>query len=114
LHAGERPITGLSITLEGIPAPSQGRWIAAFLAVAFAAGGFSLAFRGKSDGRAKSATSEAQRAEKLLLDELVLLEKLHSLGDVGDKTYEQTRNALLDAVARLEGPRKASAAPRAS
>ncbi|WP_437957198.1 hypothetical protein WME76_38670 [Sorangium sp. So ce119] len=94
----------IEITLAGLPTPGWGRWIALFLAGATVIGGAAVNLvRRRDDDRA--ADDEERRelleARDALLDEFVELERARKRGDVGPKTYERVRGALLDALARI-------------
>ena len=73
----------------------------------FAANG---AFDDASEG--KDLAADKKRARELLLRELVALEAARRAERIGPRSYEQSRSALIDAIARLglptEGPRKRS------
>ncbi|WP_434043903.1 MULTISPECIES: carboxypeptidase-like regulatory domain-containing protein [Sorangium] len=117
----------VEITLAGLPTPGWGRWIALFLAGATVIGGAAVNLvRRRDDDR--GADDEERRelleARDALLDEFVELERARKRGDVGPKTYERVRGALLDALARIvamieakpargkaAGSRKAAGAP---
>ncbi|MGK3969741.1 hypothetical protein WMF38_32855 [Sorangium sp. So ce118] len=118
----------IEITLAGLPTPGVGRWVALLLAGATVVGGAALnlvrrreADRGPDDEERR----ELLEARDALLDEFVELERARKRGDVGPKTYERVRGALLDALARIvamieampargktAGSRKASGEPR--
>ncbi|XYH97069.1 carboxypeptidase-like regulatory domain-containing protein [Sorangium sp. So ce1128] len=94
----------IEITLAGLPTPGVGRWVALLLAGATVIGGAALnlvrrreADRGPDDEERR----ELLEARDALLDEFVELERARKRGDVGPKTYERVRGALLDALARL-------------
>ncbi|WP_437287178.1 hypothetical protein [Sorangium sp. So ce406] len=94
----------VEITLAGLPTPGWGRWIALFLAGATVIGGAAVnLIRRRDDDR--GADDEERRelleARDALLDEFVELERARKRGDVGPKTYERVRGALLDALARI-------------
>ncbi|WP_433930978.1 carboxypeptidase-like regulatory domain-containing protein [Sorangium cellulosum] len=94
----------VEITLAGLPTPGWGRWIALILAGATVIGGAAVNLvRRRDDDR--GADDEERRelleARDALLDEFVELERARKRGDVGPKTYERVRGALLDALARI-------------
>jgi hypothetical protein len=102
----------LDITLTGLPTPGPGRWIAVVLALISIAGAAAYAFQ-RRDARelAPDAREDLLDAREALLREIVELERLHRRGDIGPKTYDRIRGALLDSLARivsmLEGDRDA-------
>ncbi len=112
LMRGDAALDAVSFTLDDIPVPSPGRWYAVVLAAVVAVGGLASALRRpapsgkKTTGAAAAASKEAQ---ELILDELVALERLRSADRIGPKTYRETRAELIDALARLETQRAATA-----
>ena len=113
LGRGDSAIQSVEITLANLPVPSPGRWYAVACAVALAALGMAQIARRTKDGKQGSPAdgitpSEVDQAEELVLDELVELENLRADDRIGPRTYEETRVALLDALARL-GVRRANA-----
>ena len=114
----EGGLTSIELTLSGLPTQGPGRWIAVALGLAFVAGGVGYVARrrntpGALDDDTRRDLREAQAA---LLDEIVALERAHKGGEVGPKSYERVRTALLDALARivsmLEDAREAKLARR--
>lgn len=93
---------GFTASLSGIPTPGSGRWIAVFIATVVAGLGVA-AFRGKlgSETQADLQDRDAERARRVLLDELVELERARRDGRVGPSTYESARRALVEALARI-------------
>lgn len=98
-------------TLSGIPTPGPGRWFAIAIALSLAIGGVFAAngaFDDASGG--KDLAADKKRAREVLLEELVALEAARRAQRIGPRSYEQSRSALIDAIARLglpaEGPRK--------
>jgi hypothetical protein len=101
LKPGDEPLQTLTIRLTGVPSPGPGRYIAALLAAVAALIGLGAAVaRPEHDRRALARDTE--QARRLLLDELIALEKAKRADLVGPRTYESTRRTLLDALARLE------------
>lgn len=93
----------LAIHISGIPTPGLKRTIAVVLALlAMAAGGLHV-YRRRTDPASPEldVIEDLEQAEKALLDELALLEKLRAKGDVGPRTYDGLKNQLLDALARI-------------
>jgi hypothetical protein len=89
-------------SLAGIPTPGSGRWIAALIATVLAGLGFA-AFRGKlgDETHAGLQDRDAERARRLLLDELVQLTRARREERIGPSTYESARRALVEALARI-------------
>ena len=103
LRPGDAQLDRLQITLDNLPGPGPGRWIALGLAALAIAGGLFAALRQKgqtSEARAELET-DAARARERLFEELLALEKAKETGEVGPKTYEQVRGMLVDALAKL-------------
>lgn len=92
-------------TLSGIPTPGPGRWFAVMVALGIAISGV-LAANGAFDdaGGVAGVTQDKKRARELLLRELLALENARREERIGPKAYEQTRGALIDAIARLGLP----------
>jgi hypothetical protein len=91
-----------SAHLSGIPTPGAGRWIAALIAAALGALGFA-AFRGRVGGETQAELHErdAERARRVLLDEVVDLTRARREGRIGPGTYESARRVLVDALSRI-------------
>lgn len=87
------------LRLINLPTKPRGRWYALALALAAAAVGIASA-AGLKATRGPTP-DELREARKRLLDELEKLEKDHAAGEVGPRTYEAARRALLDSLARL-------------
>ena len=105
----------VEITLSGLPVPGPGRWVAAALAASTVIGGVWF-FTRKRDERVlpDDTRQDLEEAKNALLDEIVSLERAHKKGDIGPKTYEKVRNALLDALARIVQRLEAGRPPRKS
>ncbi len=101
--------------LSGIPTPGVGRWIAAAIAAALAGLGVA-AFRGKlgATSQAELQERDAERAKRVLLDEVVDLTRARRADRVGPSTYESARRALVEALARiaLQNPKSGRKARR--
>ncbi|WP_437588966.1 carboxypeptidase-like regulatory domain-containing protein [Sorangium sp. So ce1000] len=93
----------IEITLGGLPTPGAGRWIALVLAGAtvIAGAALNLVRRREDRGPDDEERRELIEARNALLDEFVELERARKRGDVGPKTYDRVRAALLDALARI-------------
>ncbi len=97
--------------LSGIPTPGPGRWYALVIALCLGVGGVFAANGAFDDaGGGKDLAADKKRAREVLLRELVALEAARRAERIGPRSYEQSRSALIDAIARLglpaEGPRK--------
>lgn len=101
---GERGLDVLRVRLEGLPTQGPARWIVTVLAGLIAAGGLFGALRRRGSSKAPDVVDESdlKRARRLLLDELVQVERAFEAGELGPRTHEQTRRHLLDALARLD------------
>jgi hypothetical protein len=106
----------LSITLTGLPTPSPWRWAALGLAGLVVMGAVGVTFQRRKESVVElddDARQDLVEARNALLDEFVELERAHKRGDIGPKTYDRVRAALLDALARivamLESPEPARA-----
>jgi hypothetical protein len=93
-----------------LPTPGPGRWVAAVLAALALVG--AAAYLVQSRGSTElpdDAREDLLDAREALLREIVELERARRRGDIGPKTYERIRGALLDSLARivsmLEGDR---------
>lgn len=105
LQRRDEEIKAFTATLTGIPTPGPGRWYAILIAGCMAAFGV-LGARGVFDGAGsgKGVAVDKQRARELLLRELVALEAARREDRIGPRSYEQSRTALIDAIARLGLP----------
>lgn len=101
LRPGEAAVDRMSLTLRNLPGPGPGRWWAAAMAALAAAAGVLAVARARRTGPDAAAVREdAERARDRLVAELATLERLRASGEVGPKSYERIRAALLDALAR--------------
>ena len=99
---GEHGIRTLDITITGLPTPGPGRWIAVLAAIS-ALGLMAVYLVKQQDpNQADDVRGDLMEARDALLGEFVTLEKAHRKGDIGPKTYQRLRTALLDALARIE------------
>ncbi|MBK8251446.1 MAG: hypothetical protein IPK82_02110 [Polyangiaceae bacterium] len=98
----EGGVRTLEVTLTGLPTPGPGRWVALALAMGAVAGAFAY-IQNRRDQ--KGVDPELRRdlidAREALLRDIVELERKHRAGEIGPKTYERLRGALLDALERL-------------
>ncbi len=88
--------------LAGLPTRGSAPWLAVLIAAATAAGGL-LTARNTSSAQAKKRTlsGDMSEARKVILDELVELEKARREERLGPKSYEQTHRALMTALSRM-------------
>ena len=98
LRPDDAKLTSLSIGIHDLPTPGPGRLIATLLAACAVGAGLVLAGAGRkrTDGRAFATRSDARTS---LLEELASLERAHTSGQVGPRTYERARRELLEALA---------------
>lgn len=102
-NPGEHGIRILDITVTGLPTPGPGRWIAVLCALAaLGIAGAYLARQDHDPATQDEVRHDLVEARDALLGEFVTLEKAHRKGDIGPKTYQRLRTALLDALARIE------------
>ncbi len=110
---GDKGLSALSVTLRGLPTKGPGRWVALGIAstmVGLAA--FGLWSRGgRRVALAEDAREDLAQARDALLDELVALERARLRGQVGPKTYERVRAAMLDALANVVAELEQEGAP---
>jgi len=92
----------VEITLTGLPTAGPGRWIASgFGLLALAIGLGYVLQRRDQKGPDEEGRRDLVDAREALLREIVELERAHRAGELGPKTYQRLRNALLDALERL-------------
>jgi hypothetical protein len=99
-------LTSLSIGVHDLPTPGPGRLIATLLASCAVGAGLFIAASGRKD-RGKSRLRDAKVTRDALLEELAGLERAHTSGEVGPRTYERARRELLEALAYTLAKRKA-------
>jgi hypothetical protein len=99
---GQPPLKSFNVVLSGIPTPGSGRWIAALIAASLAALGFA-AYRGKigRETLVELQERDADRAQQVLLDELVELTRAKRDERIGPTTFESARRTLVEALARI-------------
>jgi hypothetical protein len=95
----DAPLKTIRIQLRDIPVPGPARYVATALAALGILLGIGSTLRGKPDPARAKSTRKKDR-ERLLHD-LEDLERAHRAGDIGPKTYENSRRELIDAIARL-------------
>jgi len=105
LRERNEELKDFTATLSGIPTPGPGRWFALAVAGCIAIAGV-FAARGAFDQAAGGgdATADKKRARELLLGELEALEAARRAERIGPRSYQQSRVALIDAIARLGLP----------
>ena len=99
---GQPALKSFDVVLSGIPTPGNGRWIAVLIAAAMAGLGVA-AFRGRlgQETQADLQERDADRAQKVLLDELVELTRAQRDARIGPSTFETARRTLVEALARI-------------
>jgi hypothetical protein len=98
---GERGMPILAVTLRGLPTKGPGRFIAVGLAAGVLLAG-ALYVGSKRDGKLDDdAREDLVEAREALLREIVSLERAYRKGEVGPKSYQRVRAAMLDALAQL-------------
>ncbi|MBW2455338.1 MAG: hypothetical protein JRI68_12540 [Deltaproteobacteria bacterium] len=93
----------LDVTISGLPSAGWGRWIAALLAVVALGWGVLYrlgARRGRDQGKPERR-EDLSMARDALVDQLARLERARRDEQVGPRTYERLRDALLDALTRI-------------
>jgi hypothetical protein len=107
-------VTSFTAQLSGIPTPGVGRWVAAAIAALLAGLGVA-AFRGRlgAETQADLQERDAERARRVLLDEVVDLTRARRADRVGPGTYESARRALVEALARIVAQNPTAPARRA-
>ncbi len=106
LTRGDPALDFVDITLDNLPIPSDGRWYAVGIALCFAFAGLFEATRPETGKKRTGVDAEENReAEELVLDELVLLEKLKRSESIGPRAYQDAHAELIAALARLEARR---------
>jgi hypothetical protein len=98
LRPDDAKLTSLSIGIHDLPTPGPGRLVATLLAACAVAAGLVIAGAGRKQ-RGRSRLLDAKVTRDALLEELVGLERAHTSGEVGPRTYERARRELLEALA---------------
>jgi len=113
-RVGDAPFQLVEISLQGIPGPGPGRFIAAALALLLVIGGIVLAFRAQpANVTAVHADFGARRAE--LVERARALQALRQAGETGPQYHEEQIGLLTDELAALlfeEAERSRAASPR--
>ncbi len=110
LMQDDAKITSLAVGIHDLPTPGPGRFVATVLASLAVLTGIYLASQWR--GRAGAGMGGPGSVRALLLDELADLERAHTSGDVGPRTYEKARRELIDAIARTLTPAAALGSQR--
>jgi hypothetical protein len=101
MRPGEGQLGSIQIQLSGLPVIGPGRWYASGLAVLIALIGLAGAWMKRSVSQ-EEETRQKDKAREALLDEMLVLQSAHDRGDIGPRTYEQTKREIMAALARLE------------
>jgi hypothetical protein len=102
LQTGDELDGGVSISLDGMPVPGNGRWIALAIAAALAAVGLASAWGYmRLDPDDLRQNQDLASAKELLLAELVAVERARRAGELGPRAHAEAKRTLLDALARL-------------
>jgi hypothetical protein len=113
LQRGDELDGGVSIVLDGIPVPGNGRWVALAIAAALAAIGLASAWGYmRLDPDDRRQVQDLASARELLLRELVDVERARRKGQLGPRAHAEAQRTLLDALARLGRDVLAPPAPR--
>ena len=99
---GEPMLKTFTAQLSGIPTPGNGRWIAVLVALGLAALGAGV-LRGVfgEDAQVDLQDRDAERAHRVLLDELVDLTRARKNQVIGPSTFESARRVLVEALSRI-------------
>jgi hypothetical protein len=100
LRPDEPKLTSLSVGIHDLPTQGPGRLVATLVAMAAIVLGFVLAFTGRGPQRGRGQPS----SRDAILEELAELERAHTAGEIGPKTYERGRRELIVALARTLSP----------
>lgn len=95
----DAPLASVHVLIRGLLTPGPGRYIASSLAALAILAGLFLGVKPKTRSK---AGAKSERAE--LLAEVAELERARQRGDVGPRTYERARRALVDAIAETLEP----------
>lgn len=109
-RVGDAPFRSLKISLNGIPGPGAGRWLALAVALGILVGGVVLARRKPTQAAAKQAAKakEAAVASPELLARVRALQAEREAGDIGPEYYREQLNGLVDELATQLYEREAS------
>lgn len=111
---GERGLPVLGVTLRGLPTKGPGRYLAVVLAGVMLAGGAVYVGRKRDDRLDDDTVEDLIEAREALLREIIMLERAYRKGEVGPKSYQRVRGAMLDALAQIVGQlEQASSTPPA-
>jgi hypothetical protein len=93
--------SSIQAQISGLPPKSNAALYAVGIAGVIALLGLGFVFSRENRQRAAVAEADRRHACRLLLDELVALERAYKSEQIGPRTYEQTKRILLDSIARL-------------
>ena len=93
-------IPNVEVAVSGLPTQGGWRIYVAIIAALIGLGGAALAFEKPAQRDSKQET-DVEQARRVLLAELVEVERAQRDGRIGPKTYRKAKAMLLDAVARL-------------
>lgn len=100
---GENFLNKVDIKLTGLPTKGIAPWVAALVAAGTAGGAlvYMLQKRNQSAPIAADTREDLVEAKETMLQEIVELERAHRAGEVGPRSYDRLRKAMLDALARI-------------
>ncbi len=98
LRPDDAKLTSIAVGIHDLPTPGPGRLVATLLASCAVGFGLFIAGSGRNE-RGKSRLRDAKVTRDALLEELAELERAHTSGQVGPRTYERARRELLQALA---------------
>jgi hypothetical protein len=93
----QAPLKRIRVVLKDLPSPGPGRYVA----VLVAAFGLALGIGILVSRVGASAEPQLKSRQQQILAELEDLERAYKAGDVGPKTYERERTALIDRLAEV-------------
>lgn len=98
LQPNDPKLSFLSIGIHDLPTPGPGRHVATLLAICGVGTGLAFAAFGRRRQRVPGDAGDISLRDALL-EELAGLERAHTSGRVGPRTYERARRELIDALA---------------
>lgn len=101
MEPGQTEMKSVTIELSGLPTVGPGRWFAVALASLLGGGGLAAATRRRKRDR-QGEQEQLERARRILLEEMHIVELAHREEAIGPRTYEQTKREILLSLARLE------------
>lgn len=111
---GETGISAFTVRVSGLPTRAWGAWIALGFAILSAGSALTYAWQRRNvRDLSQESYDDLLEAREALLAELVELERAKQKGEVGPRSYDRLRGAMLDALGRivdkLEAARPAAA-----